>query len=353
MLLKSGRTGPTRVADGGARLDDLVNFMANQLRRKNKIESLEISKPENGAPALLELPTQVWTAALDHPRHHGGAADGRFAFMRNASGALLETMRQVVGCEWEGELYKLDGHRRAELWANCALPAPASVRATIYFPDSEKEFHDLYAAYHAANAALSRLDEIQAAFRENDLDLKSRRLKHGLLVQAFALALRGHIKSKAGEEPINLRKAVGAFRKELLTLDEVMPSAETFQTGVVAAALICLTLYPKHRIFFEKLAEGKGNKRDGLMDPVECILSLVEKIRHQGTASIDAVQEDLCARTVRAFLAHMRGDSESFEARVNNTMKRYWFKRMIQGVDLATYIARVRRKKKISDQIDL
>jgi hypothetical protein len=242
---------------------------------------------------------------------------------------------------------------RADLWSKGAFPAPATVRATIYFPESEFEFYDLYRAHHAASSTISRLDDIQAAFRENELNLNSRRLKHGLLVQAFTLALRGRIRVASDETPVDLRRAVSLFRQELLLLDKAMPSAEIFQTGVVAAALICLTLHPKHELFFEKLAQEKGNKRDGLMDPVECVLSLVEKIRNQGTASIDAVQEDLCARTVRAFLAHMRGDPEIFEGRVNNTMKRYWFKRMIQGVDLDAYVKRVRRMKKIADKSDL
>ncbi|GJL95776.1 MAG: hypothetical protein DHS20C05_21810 [Hyphococcus sp.] len=313
----------------------------------------DIQPTSNGAPATLELQTSVWTSAWDHPSHTAGPTDQHWAFMKNASGSLRETFRQVVGCKWAGALYKLDGHVRAGLWRNGSVTAPATVRATIYFPESEREFYDLYRAHHATSSALSRLDEIQAAFRENELSLNSRRLKHGLLVQAFTLALRGRIRTASSETPVNLRKAVSLFRDELLLLDEAMPSAEIFQTGVVAAALICLTIYPKDSGFFEKLTQEKGNKRDGLMDPVECVLNLVEKIRYQGTASIDAVQEDLCARTVRAFLAHMRGDPEIFEGRVNNTMKRYWFKRMIQGVDLDTYVKRVRRKKKIADESDM
>ena len=325
--------------------------MTNHLRKKSNIDLMpDIQPTGNGAPATLELAASAWTSALDHPSHSAGPTDQHWAFMKNASGSLRETLRQVVGCKWEGALYKLDGHVRAGLWRNGAVAAPATVRATIYFPESEREFYDLYRVHHATSSALSRLDEIQAAFRENELSLNSRRLKHGLLVQAFTLALRGRIRVASDETPVDLRNAVGLFRDELLLLDKAMPSAEIFQTGVVAAALICLTLYPKHEVFFEKLAQEKGNKRDGLMDPVECVLSLVEKIRNQGTASIDAVQEDLCARTVRAFLAHMRGDPEIFDGRVNNTMKRYWFKRMIQGVDLDAYVQRVRRKKKIADK---
>ena len=328
--------------------------MNNPLRKKSSIDLIsEIHPTSNGAPATLELAASVWTSALDHPSHSAGPTEGHWAFMKNASGSLRETLRHVVGCKWEGAFYKLDGHVRADLWSKGAVPAPATVRATIYFPESEREFYDLYRAHHATNSALSRLDEIQAAFRENELSLNSRRLKHGLLVQAFTLALRGRIRVASDETPVDLRKSVGLFRDELLLLDEAMPSAEIFQTGVVAAALMCLTLYPKHKVFFEKLAQEKGNKRDGLMDPVECVLSLVEKIRNQGTASIDAVQEDLCARTVRAFIAHMRGDPKIFEGRVNNTMKRYWFKRMIQGVDLDAYVKRVRRKKKIADKSDM
>lgn len=308
---------------------------------------------KDGAPSVVEMSVGNWIEAFDHPTHRGAAPSGRWSFVKSASPSLLETLRHVIGAQWEGQLYKIDGHARARLWTRGTIPAPATVRATVYFPKTEKEFFDLYAAYHATNTILTRLDEVQGAFREHGLDLKSRRLKHGLLVQAFALALRGRIKTRPDEEPVNLRRAVEVFRPELERLDKANPSAEVFQTGVVAAALIGLCLYPAGADFFHRLAAERGNKRDGLMDPVECVLSLVEKIRHQGAASADAIQEDLCARTLRAYLASIRGDPENFEARVDNTMKRFWFKRAIQAVDVDPYVARLRKAKKIADVPDL
>lgn len=322
----------------------------NLLRKKSKkssTPSLTIIF-DDGRSAIGEMPVEEWIQAHDHPLHRPTTPKATQFAQRN--GSLEDTLRHVIGAEWQGEIYKVDGHDRAALWQQGTLSAPETVRVTLYRPHSETDFHRLYTAMRAPTAAISRMDTVQAAFREHGLKLDSRRLKQGHLYQALSLALQGRIKEPGNAPSIDVSWAVGIFQDELVALDSVNPRSEIYQTGLVAAALIGLALYPDSLEFFERISNDEGNKVNGFMDPVECVLSIVNTIRLQQTSTIEAVQEDLCARTLRAQMAWIKGDRERFETKVNNTMKRYWFKRTIQAADIDDTVKKMRRKKKISEE---
>ena len=317
----------------------------NQLRRKKKARAHKERTIilDDGRSAIVDMDVKEWIDATDHPLYHGKATPAsRFS---RARGSLADSLRQVIGAEWDGKLYKIDGHGRARLWEGGDIQSPETVRVTLYRPKTEREFHQLYKSLRAPEAAVSRMDSVLAAFNTHNLDLKSRRLKQGHLYQALALAMNGRIKDGGGD--LDVDWAVGALKKELLALDNVNPRPEIYQTGLVAAALIGLALYPKSTDFFQRISDDQGNKVDGFMDPVESVLAIVNTIRLQQTSTIEAVQEDLCARTLRAQAAWIFGDPECFQSRVNNTRKRYWFKRTIQAADTREAVTRMRRKKKL------
>lgn len=327
--------------------------------RKNNLLRNKSKKPEapslkiifdDGRSAIAEMAVEDWIQTKDHPLHK--SKPPKASQFAKRGGPLEDTLRHVIGAEWNGELYKVDGHDRAELWRQGSLRAPETVRVTLYRPQSESDFHRLYTAMRAPEAAISRMDTVQAAFREHSLKLESRRLKQGHLYQALSLAIQGRIKETGNAAPIDVSWAVGVFRDELEALDSVNPRSEIYQTGLVAAGLIGLALYPDSLEFFERISNDEGNKVNGFMDPVECVLSIVNTIRLQQTSTIEAVQEDLCARTLRAQLAWIRGDRESFETKVNNTMKRYWFKRTIQAADIEDAVRKMRRRKKILEETE-
>lgn len=320
----------------------------NLLRHKSKTSKLPTLTIifDDDRSAIGEMPVEDWIATRDHPLHRPKTPKATQFSQKH--GSLGDTFRHVIGAEWQGEIYKVDGHDRAALWQKGTLKAPETVRITLYRPQTKSDFYRLYTAMRAPAVAVSRMDTVQAAFREHDLKLTSRRLKQGHLYQALSLALQGQIKDTDKAQPLDVSWAVGTFCEELIALDSVNPRSEIYQTGLVAAALIGLSLYPDSLDFFERISNDQGNKVNGLMDPVECVLSIVNTIRLQQTSTIEAVQEDLCARALRAQMAWIRGDRESFEPRMNNTMKRFWFKRTIQAADIVDAVKKMRLKKKTS-----
>ena len=319
----------------------------NSLRKKNKsVAEAHTVLFDDGRSAILEMPTEHWINTPDHPLHR--PTKPKASQFAKASGSLQDTLRHVIGADWKGVIYKVDGHDRAALWRQGILSPPATVRVTLYRPEKQADFHQLYTGLRSPGTAISRMDTVQAGFRAHNLKLSSRRLKQGHLYQALCLALRGQIKDET-KAPLDVEWAIGVLRDELIALDSVNPRSEIYQTGLVAAGLIGLTLYPDSLEFFQRVSDDEGNKVNGFMDPVESVLAIVNTIRLQQTSTIEAVQEDLCGRALRAHFAWVHGDQENFKTKVNDTRKRYWFRRTIQAADIHEAVAKMRRKKNIRD----
>ena len=134
------------------------------------------------------------------------------------------------------------------------------------------------------------------------------------------------------------------FKEELVLLDSVDPHPDTFYSGVFAAALIGLSLYPQEIGFFQKLALREGNKQKGLMDPVEAILGYVDRLKQERSSWVNAQQEDLCARCLRAFMAWKDG---------RDSKGQYWFKTKIRALDIQPFVKGMKAKKGIEEALDL
>jgi hypothetical protein len=143
---------------------------------------------------------------------------------------------------------------------------------------------------------------------------------------------------------IDIYKAVAVFKEELMRLDSVDPQPEVFYSGVVAAALIALSLSSQGLEFFQRLALREGNKQKGRMDPVEAVLVYVDRLKQERSSWVNAQQEDLCARTLRAFLAWK--DAQEGKGQ-------YWFKAKIRAVDLQPFITEMKTKKHIAHVAEL
>src|ERR1700726_3177704 len=78
-----------------------------------------------GASYTVQMTPACWSSLADHPRERDAQRQARkthWQLARAARGAVLESLRWVVGAEWEGQVYKVDGHTRSLLWKNGALP---------------------------------------------------------------------------------------------------------------------------------------------------------------------------------------------------------------------------------------
>lgn len=306
---------------------------------------------DTGKIITAEMSVDEWCDLPDHPRQrntqrHAHAAHWQLA--KRAKGAVLDHLAHVTAACLEGTYYKVDGHTRAYLWETGVLKAPERLHVTIYRVNSRKELDELYTTFDTQSAAESSYDKVYGAYRECGLTLESKRLKHGFIVDALNIALRGATRSHQDKRKlpeIDVYKAVAVFKEELTLLDSINPQPEVFYSGVVAAALIALSLYPQGIDFFQKLALREGNKRNGRMDPVEAVLVYVDKLKQERSSWVNAQQEDLCARTLRAFLAWEDGREKDSGGKTGQ----YWFKAKMRAIEIQPLITQLKAKKEIED----
>jgi hypothetical protein len=295
-----------------------------------------------GASYTVRTTPSRWSSLADHPRERDAQRQARkthWQLARAARGAVLESLRWVVAAEWDGQVYKVDGHTRSLLWKNGALPNPGFVFATVYRCNTREELNALYATFDTQSAAVTMYDRVTGAYREQGLELRSKRLRSGTIVDALSIAQRGIARSTEsvgdGEEDWDVYNAVATFAAELRLLDTVDPQPEVFHTGIVSAALLSLALDATAVGFFELLSHGRGSKREGLFDPVEAILWRVARIKKQRSGWIKAQQEQLCATCLAALDLWRAGENASD----------YWSSGEFAPVSLPDVVKRVRELK--------
>ena len=297
-----------------------------------------------GASYTVKMPVDVWVDLADHPRRRDSERHirkpGWTLLMRTARGPVLEMLRWVVAGQVGDEVWKVDGHSRALLWANGSLTKPKSVYAKVFRCESLEALHDLYATFDHPDAAETLFDRVSGAYYQHGLTLRSERLRSGFIGDALSIAWRGVARtSEAGteEDEMDIYNVVGAFAPELALLDTVNPQNDTFQTGVAAAALLSLALDTGLIGYFDQVSKRQGNKRLGLFDPVEALLHMVAALKRRGSAWGKAQQQELCAAALTGAAAWKAGESHPH----------YWVREALPPADLHDIVRRVRELKRL------
>ena len=298
---------------------------------------------DTGGSYLQELSVKEWCALNDHPRRRDTerqAAKAHWKSLGSARGAVAEALRWVSAAELNRKLYKVDGHTRALLWGEERLTAPASVFATVYRCSSVAELNELYATFDTQSASETLYDSVTGAFHEQGLELRSKRLRGGSIVDALSIATTGRArnedKSNAAKDNLDVYQAVSMFRKELQLLDAVDPQPDVFHTGVVAAALLSLAQAPSNLEFFRLLSANRGEKKMGMRDPVESVLWSVQELQKAGRSWEKDRQVKLCAQTLRAIDTWNAG----------HDAERYWSDGPLEPASLPAAVARLRESKR-------
>lgn len=292
---------------------------------------------------IAKMNTEDWFRVPNYPHQPPHYTDKQamaphWKRLKDAPEALRAPLRTVIAATVGDALYKIDGHSRAQVWQSGYLPSPKSVIVMVYRVATQEQLIALYSTVHGG--ARQFYENVVIAYEEAGIRVQSKRLKHGFIVEAMNIAIRGATRNAQDKrvlrEELNIRQAVAAFKAEIESIDAIGPRPDVFVTGVLAAALLMLALDPKRITFFEKLAKQQGNTRDGRRDPIESLLRYLDKTRSL-RANQGKVQADICQRTVRAVLA--------WEAGEDNTA--YWLKQTIRGEPLAPFLRELRRIKKI------
>ncbi len=307
---------------------------------------------DNESFVLLEMTAEEWIGVPGHPRqrdtaHHAKARHWLDAEL--AEGAAKSHLHHVTGAILDGGLYKVDGHTRAYLWETGKLPKPDCVFVTAYRVQDTQELLDLYKVKDVATAADTPRDQVVGALREQGYTPESRFVASGLIATVLHIVLRGvplgmrHQKLRQ----FDIYKAVAVMLPEIIMLDQLNPKPVIFKSGVASAALILFALEKQPAVieFFQRINLKQGEKRGGKMDPVESVLSEIEKLsllkgryKHNYLPSALA-QVELCGRCIRASQNWLAGPSSDD----------YWRSYRPAYVDVMEYVKRIRSVKIFGD----
>ena len=301
---------------------------------------------DEGRSYMARMSVATWIAIPDHPRRRDTARQarkGHWQTVRLVHGAALESTRWVVAAELDGTLTKVDGHTRALLWAEGALPAPAEVLATVYRCKDRRELNELHAAFDTQSAAETIFDKVTGAFSEQGLVLTSKRLRSGTIADALSIATRGVARGQDAEggtgDDFDVYGAVELYADELRLLDTVNPQNETFYTGLLAAALLCLACDPSTLEFFRAISNGDSQTRAGLLDPVAGVLAIISRMKNR-RARFRLEQERLCESSLGAVRVWQRGEQAPG----------YWSNGRYEPVDILETVRAVRERKRRGSQ---
>lgn len=247
------------------------------------------------------------------------------------------------------QLYKLNGWQRLQLWTSNALTPPELITADIY-DLSQTEFESLCKQLYTQQLEnLPPHDLVCAVYKELGLNLSSDRLNKGFITEALNIALRGKPRAQQDkrsireQQDINMKKAISAFKDELLTLDPLNLKPELFLTGVLAAALIMVSIDKNTFEFFQRLNNLDGQvSSEGLLDPIEALLAVIDSFKNKRMTQV-RMQLELCGKTVKAVLLWNQGPDSP----------KYWTKNALRLADYQPYIREMKRIKGIHEVRDL
>jgi hypothetical protein len=293
-----------------------------------------------GLSYTVQMGVADWIALHDHPRQRDTARQARKAdwqAARTAQGPAFEAQRFVVAGEFQGEIYKVDGHTRGLLWARGELRPPPFVVATVFRCETLAELSKIYDTHHASLAAPTQSDQVAGAYREQGIQIASERLRGGHIYEALRIAW-GAIKEKPARRKINTYAAVAYFAPELKLLDMADARNDSFYTGVVSAALLALAADATTFEFFRRIAACEGSKQGKILDPVEAVIAAMRAHKRKSKVREHAQQENLCWRTLRAWQIWQQGADSSD----------YWCDALPEPLNAAhrdLLIARIKLKK--------
>jgi hypothetical protein len=278
--------------------------------------------------------------------------DNNWLFLHSAA-HLPNYTAQVMLLSVDNTLYKLDGKYKKQLWLSNQAAPPEYVVAQV-FEIQDSQFTELNSqALDHLRSRMSPQDLVKSIYNELGILFTSERLKSGSINEAMNIALRGKHrvsqmkKIDLEKEEINMKKAIGVFRGELLQIDKLNPNPDIFVSGTLAGTLIMLGLNQnneKVKEFLVCLNDQNGQTLGDTFDPILLTLKAIEKYR----ASSDSTSKRqfsiyVCQIFIQAVTAWMEGKNSP----------NYWRKRVSSGADLMPYIKALKDKKGISEAKDL
>lgn len=299
---------------------------------------------------VVSIPAKVFTACsfLEPAQGHLSKADRAFwSEIGQRRGKLRRQTAFAAVAVIGGVPYILDGAKRARAWREGLSKAPDEIYVTVHQLLSLSHARKMASAYQASQTVERSAETVKGAYEKLGMTMTSHRLAHGAIANAIYLAFRGsnyEDEDHPTSAPINLTEAIGLVRKELIALDALGCPSRIFYSGILAMAIIALAVDPDAKTFIAQIAEKRGNKIDGKMDPAESVLhlALVTELMEPGRAA--AYQAELFSRALRGF-DKWRNAKRKPERAIT--------KGVLTAIDPAPFVAEFRKCKGIEGRIDL
>jgi hypothetical protein len=163
-------------------------------------------------------------------------------------------------------------------------------------------------------------DRVLQSCRNLGITLRSARLRSGTFIDALGLSLHG-LAWSTDHKPLEISKAVETFSSQLKLLDSVDPQPDTFLTGVVAGALLVLSLDPSTLEFFKRLSQVRGKEGvGGLATPIRKLLTIINRSRKSDPDGTSLLQEqELCSLTIQAVDSWRKPDQAAVDQDLSAT----------------------------------
>lgn len=246
-----------------------------------------------------------------------------------------------------GVPYILDGAKRARAWREGLSRAPAEIYVAVHQLLSVSQAKKIAAAFQSSQSVERSAQVVKGAYEDLGMTMSSHRLAHGTIANAIYLAFRGSVYEDDAHPtaaPINLPEAVALIKDELLFLDGLGCPSRIFYSGILAMAIIALATEPAAKELITRIAEKRGNKTDGKMDPAESVLHLALITELMEPGRVAAYQAELFARALRGF-------DKWRKARRRPT--RALTKGVLTALDPAPFVREFRAVKGIEGRVDL
>lgn len=296
--------------------------------------------------SVVRLPFSDWLA-VPEPDFFGDSGENGFSVQHLPS--LYNFSTTVVLLKVGDSLFKMNGYSRKEGWLNGSCLAPNEVTALVYNV-SEPDFLMLCVDARAKRiASLPPNEVVKDIYARLRLEFKSDRLRHGYITEAIHISLRGRPRNLQSRRlardryDIDMRKAIEIFTNELLLIDSLSPKPDIFLTGVLAGSLIMLGLNKPITKFLQLLNDKQGETKDGLSDPVTCLLKVIHRHKISHRVIQPKMSIDLAKKTVHAIAIWLEGEQSP----------KYWRMRDLIGHELVPLITEMKQLKMINAERDL
>lgn len=226
----------------------------------------------------------------------------------NVAAARLET----------GEVYKLDGHTRAHLWATGKLEPPAQILyVDMYYCENMQQVEDLYQQFDNAQAAEHLRDKLYGAYRLHGFKPSSQLITRGGVASALSTILGVQFSKHS------IYNAVTPFMQAIKLIDKEDLAPRPFPSHILATAIV--TIHKdgdKAMPFWRTYANDEGVKDGKYRDGVQALTELVTSLRTStGGAMSHSKRMGIAGRALSAYLGYQKGYKYSVRLKTTDFAK--------------------------------